>query len=97
MANEVDELQARIDDLEAEVKELESELRQLEAERDDLSDQVDELESEVDALEFALREQPAIEITQHHIITLREAIENYGGTNSQRAMLTDVMRLVEAC
>ena len=97
MANEVDELQARIDELEAEVKELDDELRLAEEARDDLSDQVDELESEVDALERALREQQAIEITQHHIITLREAIENYGGTNSQRAMLTDVMRLVEAC
>jgi hypothetical protein len=45
----------------------------------------------------ALPENQKIEITQHHIITLREAIENYGGTNSQRAMLADVMRLVEAC
>jgi predicted RNase H-like nuclease (RuvC/YqgF family) len=88
--NEIEELNERI-------LELERDIRELESEQDDLSDRLDEAHDEIRELEDASQSGTPIEITQHHIITLREAIENYGGTNSQRAMLADVMRLVEAC
>lgn len=35
-------------------------------------------------------------ITRRHIITLRDAIEAFGGTNSERADLAEVLRCVEA-
>ena len=62
-----------------------------------LNGRICELEREVDDLEkqIAAHGEP-IEITRRHIITLRDAIEAYCGTNSERADLAEVLRCVEA-
>jgi len=87
--NEIEELNERI-------LELERDIRELESEQDDLSDRLDEAHDEIRELEDASQSGTPIEITRRHIVTLMDAIEAYGGTNSERADLAEVLRCVEA-
>jgi chromosome segregation ATPase len=95
--NSAKEKDEEIESLKNEIKELEGIVKDLEYEVEDLRDENDELEREVDDLEKQIAAQGnPIEITRRHIITLRDAIEKFGGTNSERADLAEVLRCVEA-
>ncbi len=90
MKEEIENIKDKINDLEGTVKDLEYEVGRLSDENGDLEREIDDLEKQV-----ALQGGP-IEITRSHIITLRDAIEAFGGTNSERADLAEVLRCVEA-
>jgi septal ring factor EnvC (AmiA/AmiB activator) len=86
-----------IEELKAEIESLEEQVSDLEIENEGLQDEIIGLEQEIEYLENQIAAQgKPIEITRRHIVTLMDAIEAYGGTNSERADLAEVLRCVEA-
>ena len=88
--SEIDDMKEEIKNLKDKIKDLEDEVENLRDENDELNDEIYDLEKQV-----AVHGGPT-EITRRHIITLRDAIEAFGGTNSERADLAEVLRCVEA-
>lgn len=88
---------SEIDDMKEEIESLKDEIKDLEYELENLRDENGDLEREIDHYEAELEKREApIDLTRRHIITLRDAIEKFGGTNSERADLAEVLRCVEA-
>ena len=86
-----------IEELKAEIESLEEQVSDLEIENEGLQDEIIGLEREIEDLENQIAAQgKPIDLTRRHIITLRDAIEKFGGTNSERADLVEVLRCVEA-
>ena len=88
--SEIDAMKEEIERLKGKIADLEDEVENLRDENDELGR---ELEYHVAELE---RRGTPIDLTRRHIVTLMDAIEAYGGTNSERADLAEVLRCVEA-
>ena len=88
--SEIDAMKEEIESLKGKIADLEDEVENLRDENDGLERDLDDLEKQISA------QGTPIHITRSHIITLRDAIEKFGGTNSERADLAEVLRCVEA-